>query len=726
MGTLSSYGGKLSNFGNTGTAAATPPGIDDLILAMGGWKTNGASTITPSIVMSRSSNGVDTPAMWTAPCAVVFDAEGTTDTDTAYPFADCLFYWDFGDDTGEFWEYGARAGTQSKNNDFGPIAGHVYETPGTYTITLTVLNASGGINTATQSITVTDPDTVFSGLNTVCVSTDAGEDWAGAPAGCDTVISSNISGVFAKLGSGKRFLYKRGQVFSSATTSGLNIINYSNIHIADWGDAAAADPEFRVTATNAVGLYLWANNGVLDNISVYNINFTNPSQLSGTSLVKVILGTSTNSILDDRGHLTFCNNTFSNGALPALGGKGCAAVGNYADVFGGAGVVGAWGSNIHDSMWLGNYIDNHESAEHNARIQGGRKCVLAHNHYKDPAFSKHCLSIRGSNASTAGQTISVWAANTARSLGGYSTPTTPNGYIYRVSDVTGDSKTGASEPVTWPTTLGETVASGNVTFMCEYVDSTATTPTAIPCWYLSNFYNIRDNVFDVSGLANLTQAVNYTTTIQSSNELYYEVMQDILWEGNHYTHSSSPYSTSYTSLRIQSAQRVTVRNNIFNMTHPTYGDFIGVQTVGGTTAAPTGSGTPTCTDIRVHNNTFFSSTTQPTATDTFVGIHFSGTLSTGMEAKGNLFYFPNAHASGLTTIADSSVSTVISNNSDATQTKSSNPFSVASPSAIADFKLKSDSYARAAGVNIAGNYLDIYRTAINRQSVDMGAISKDS
>jgi hypothetical protein len=311
-------------------------------------------------------------------------------------------------------------------------------------------------------------------------------------------------------------------------------------------------------------------------------------------------------------------------------------------------------------------------------------------------------------------------------LGGYSTPTTPNGYIYRVSDVTGDRTTGGTEPAVWPTTLGETVVNGNVTFMCEYVDSTATTPTAIPCWYISNFYNVRDNVFDVSGLTDLTHAVNYTTTIQSSNELYYEVMQDILWEGNHYTNSSSPYSTSYICLRIQSAQRVTVRNNIFNMTHPTFGDFTGIQTIGGTTAAPTGSGTPTCTDIRVHNNTFFSDTTQPTSNDTFSVVQFTGSTSTGMEANGNLSYFPNAHTSGLTIIEDSSVATVISNNSDATQTKSNNPFSVSSPSAIADFKLKSDSYARSAGVNIAGNFLDFYGTAINRQSVDMGAISKYS
>jgi len=61
---------------------------------------------------------------------------------------------------------------------------------------------------------------------------------------------------------------------------------------------------------------------------------------------------------------------------------------------------------------------------------------------------------------------SDWAASTAYSLGDFRAPTTDNGYWYEVT-VAGTS--GASEP-TWPTTPGDTVDDGTVTWTCREHD----------------------------------------------------------------------------------------------------------------------------------------------------------------------------------------------------------------------------------------------------------------
>ncbi len=60
-------------------------------------------------------------------------------------------------------------------------------------------------------------------------------------------------------------------------------------------------------------------------------------------------------------------------------------------------------------------------------------------------------------------TVSVWAATTAKLVNDVVRPTAHNGYRYRCT-VAGT--TGGSQP-TWPTTIGNTVVDGTVTWICD-------------------------------------------------------------------------------------------------------------------------------------------------------------------------------------------------------------------------------------------------------------------
>lgn len=172
--------------------------------------TGATAAITESVIASRTS-GV-------APLAVFFDATGTTATATTRPFHDLEFSWTFGETGLGNWAKGRP--NASRNAAKGPVAAHVFETAGVYTVTVVVKD---GVNTVTNSctqITVTDPDTVYSGLNTVCIgaAVDPTPGAGGCPAGADHHIQPNFTtAVNTYLATGKRVLFKAGDTFGGTT-----------------------------------------------------------------------------------------------------------------------------------------------------------------------------------------------------------------------------------------------------------------------------------------------------------------------------------------------------------------------------------------------------------------------------------------------------------------------------------------------------------------------------
>ena len=155
-----------------------------------------------------------------APLAVFFDATGTTSTDTTKPFHELHYQWDFGDPNAGTWQYG-NPNNNDKNKTYGPVAAHVFETPGVYTVSLTTKDLHGDTAYESVKITVQDPNTVFSGNNTVCFSTSG--NFSGCPSGARHIKTSSSSDIKGYIAPGRRLLMRRGERWT-----GSNIRIYSD------------------------------------------------------------------------------------------------------------------------------------------------------------------------------------------------------------------------------------------------------------------------------------------------------------------------------------------------------------------------------------------------------------------------------------------------------------------------------------------------------------------
>jgi len=157
-----------------------------------------------------------------APLAVFFDARGTTETGFSHTaaFLDLSYEWDFGDTACQqarlIWQYSGK----SRCSDLGPVAGHVYETPGTYTATLTV-RSPAGVATRKVTVQVADPNVVFSGAKTVCISRSGNfSDPANVCANAQKVTSgASFESLRSNyLAPGVRMLLRRGESWTNGGT----------------------------------------------------------------------------------------------------------------------------------------------------------------------------------------------------------------------------------------------------------------------------------------------------------------------------------------------------------------------------------------------------------------------------------------------------------------------------------------------------------------------------
>ncbi len=162
-----------------------------------------------------------------APLAMWLDATATSCsgwTGCTDPYIDLDYAWDFDDPDAGTWTHSGR----DKNVAYGPDAFHVYETPGTYTVTLTVTDGAGATNTDTENVIVDDPAVTFADALTYCFA-NTGGTFQGCPhdpnndgtcevQGGNCIVSSNSSTAMATCnqGAGRRCMFARGDTFDGS------------------------------------------------------------------------------------------------------------------------------------------------------------------------------------------------------------------------------------------------------------------------------------------------------------------------------------------------------------------------------------------------------------------------------------------------------------------------------------------------------------------------------
>ena len=212
-----------------------PPGtpaftitLDNLVGLTGGGTTNvfmtgsigGGGVITAKASASR--------LIGVAPLYVNFDATETTSTLSSNPSHELFFAWDFGDPGAGTWANGVQsAGLTNKNTAYGPVVGHVFETPGTYVVTPVVIDGDPA-HTASRAKTVTvlDPNVVYAGANTICISHSG--NFTGAPSGATQINTAGNTDMYAAWNtykaSNKRILFCKADAWTCSaamTMAGL-------------------------------------------------------------------------------------------------------------------------------------------------------------------------------------------------------------------------------------------------------------------------------------------------------------------------------------------------------------------------------------------------------------------------------------------------------------------------------------------------------------------------
>lgn len=203
----------------------------------------GKYTLTLSLLCSLIAASVEAApsasrTTGVAPLSVHFNADVAASNSEARPFHDYEYSWNFGDSASGTWGTDGK----SKNTDKGPVSSHVYESPGTYTATLIIRNLSGVVDTASFTITVTNPDTVFSGTNTTCISTNT--DFTGCPSGATQLTTNDLSSLPTLTTSGKRVLLRRGSTWTSSNTLYSDApTNATTVHIGAYGTCQSPDSQ---------------------------------------------------------------------------------------------------------------------------------------------------------------------------------------------------------------------------------------------------------------------------------------------------------------------------------------------------------------------------------------------------------------------------------------------------------------------------------------------------
>ena len=166
-------------------------------------ETPGSAQSSRTVAASLDATRLSGPA----PLAVQFDATGTTSSLAGqHPFHQVRYSFNFGDERGQTW---AISGLPKNVQSGGPLAAHVFDHPGTYQVRVRAADLAGGYSERSVSVEVLDPNVVYAGMKTICVSTVG--NFSDCPDGASRVVMVPNSAAL----NGRRVLLRRGETFGS-------------------------------------------------------------------------------------------------------------------------------------------------------------------------------------------------------------------------------------------------------------------------------------------------------------------------------------------------------------------------------------------------------------------------------------------------------------------------------------------------------------------------------
>lgn len=222
-----------------------------------------AQVITPTLSISRTSGP--------APLGVVVSCVGSSHSDpNVDTIREIYCKWDYGDPTSGTWVDG-----KSRNEDMGLVSGHVYDNPGTYTITLTVFDEAGNQAVTTQQIVADDPLTYYQPASTYCFSN--GTDFSFCPyttaQGATHVTTNDIGVVLSYSGTDRRLILRSGDTF--VYPSGVGSIDMLGDNVILQSSDPTNPASFFISGYSCA-----SSNSLVEptgqNVTIYGIRFYGP------------------------------------------------------------------------------------------------------------------------------------------------------------------------------------------------------------------------------------------------------------------------------------------------------------------------------------------------------------------------------------------------------------------------------------------------------------------
>ena len=444
-----------------------------------------------------------------APLAVFVEGTGTTAISTPHAWRDCLFGVDSGDTASGNFTYGTRAGQSKRKGLGGPTWGHVYETPGTYTMYGWVYDGIGYVQRPIATIVVQDPDVVFSGTNTICCSTSG--NFTGAPSGSNNQTVANLAAALAFLASGKRVLLQTADAWSTSVTSTQSGTK-DNMVLGSFGGGRST-----ITMGAAQNLF------TISSANVSRFQIRDIIVNGGSFAARVVLCSTGIAITGLHLHNIYA---YDIGSLYTVSGSHLTnnlSVSNclVERIKGGAGCLGIFGA-ATNVVIVDSRIDDVTAGEHNIRFQyvgkgyiGGVECI-------NPAANKHAMTLR----------CPLWAGGAGNPIG-----LPINSYSEYVTVADSKFASNTAQIVTihpQATTNDERIR--RVIFERNYVYAQGTTAatglifTSFECISRNNVYNLTGGATYVVGV---TTAANNNFTPDAN-----ESWNDTVYSGSAHTGST--------------------------------------------------------------------------------------------------------------------------------------------------------------------------------------------